>query len=1561
MRKELIVKSRSLVGTSDLTLLAPICPGLVPGSLEAVTYKTRIKRLLEALSVGRATSHEFALLRPFSDAVERVGKIHSVRVTVFEPEDKVLLAVSFDGTWEAYIRVLWQRVGALLDAIFCNTEGYVLAAESPYEAWAAWVDKVQRETCFYYGMPGLTVDDVHALRKEEALHRRRPASEAMDVAATRQTVRSAEDQAWDAARHTSPAALIETGRQALQSLSFVHRLTSLYPPGTPDGRCLKRAARELLREFIGLAERSHLADVVMHTGMKRFDEQLAWLLTPDEPPRRVPALPAAEPAYDKHDVQAGIVGGYADVTHGCLALLRVDSRAGAAALLRHLRACVTPSDVAPGASQAYVNVAFTYEGLRALGLGEAELETLPLEFRQGMEARASMLGDFRHNHPRRWRRPPRWNGLTRPTAPSPGSDGERVDLATVHAVVQFRARLAQVDLERPDDDWVTDKLHAIGAGLAALDAVHGDVHIVSIEPMRRHRMTVNGASKVREHFGFADGESDPSIAPTPVPHVYDNQVHLGELLLGYDNQADFAADAPVPPLLKNGSFLVVRKLRQDVAALDEALSSAVQNLPAGISLGEKQLLERMMGRAQDGQPLVPGRGGNDFDFGDDPMGRACPFHSHVRRANPRPLGDEELPMPPGERFPRLARRGMSYGPTYDRSPAPDPKRNQAERGLVFMAYNARIGEQFEVVQRWLTGGNSSGGYSGQSDPFIGVAPNGQKRFFRFEDGGRVVSIALDGAEQPLCDPRPFVQVEWGAYLFAPSISSLDRLGNAALGAGGPVWSAQRGLELLAALPWSDPRHASAKEIDDWKAALEDAEAVEKFQSADLWAAMRGEGGRQLVRPGAAAVPLDGVLRSPYGVLVTRPELARQVLSEPACYSVGGYRERMAASIGEIFLGQDPDTAGPADPKVKATNQAIMALTSAEGFELCFAAVSATLARMTAEERGLAGQTNRPRWELNLNLREVTDEALQRLCQEWFGLEPPEFLPGAQRWDLDFHTVPRYPGHFMPPSRYIFQPHPGDFVVARGQAVGRRLTEAMRALVQRHHDAGTLPRRSGRPRTQAPIPKVVFAQFAADFDVDQVARYLVGVLMGMLPTLEGNLGRVMDEWLRDGSFWRLRQQLLELAVPIDLNSARRVLLGPLADAMRLRPSPELIWRTATTDTLLGGVEVRRGDKVVVSQVACTHAQLAGGSAADLSAVFGGHRKAAVQPAGEPTHACPGYMAAMGALLGTLAGLLGTALPMRPSPARLAVNFEGPTFPAPPVAAPPKPLVDRDADAQMHRIKQAGQAPAQGWLLAEGDSWFDDIARPDSGPVASLLGMLEQNHQYRAESLAQAGDSLKDLLCRPQIDAFTAKLRRMVALGRPPRFILLSAGGNDVVQEKLLPLVHERSKVQGTQWLVTDVVEATVGVNMAADLKTLIGHYIAICRSMVDAPVPIFIHGYDYPVPDGRNLVGVAKSSISWLYPVLATRLHYGKLVERKAVMQDLIDCLNVMQDRVANELTQGGWPVGHIDLRGTLDRGAGYQLDWANELHPTAGGFAKLAARVSDWLDNYLLSTRLYAS
>src|SRR5438105_14538556 len=50
----------------------------------------------------------------------------------------------------------------------------------------------------------------------------------------------------------------------------------------------------------------------------------------------------------------------------------------------------------------WVTVAFTWNGLRALGVDEASLATFPEEFRQGMVARAEVLGDTGANHPDHW-------------------------------------------------------------------------------------------------------------------------------------------------------------------------------------------------------------------------------------------------------------------------------------------------------------------------------------------------------------------------------------------------------------------------------------------------------------------------------------------------------------------------------------------------------------------------------------------------------------------------------------------------------------------------------------------------------------------------------------------------------------------------------------------------------------------------------------------------------------------------------------------------------------------------------------------------------------------------------------------------------------------------------------------------------------------------------------------------------------------------------------------------------------------------------------------------------
>src|SRR5262249_53567148 len=52
--------------------------------------------------------------------------------------------------------------------------------------------------------------------------------------------------------------------------------------------------------------------------------------------------------------------------------------------------------------QRWVSVAFTWQGLRALGADEPSLATFPEEFRQGMAARAQVLGDTGRNSPDKW-------------------------------------------------------------------------------------------------------------------------------------------------------------------------------------------------------------------------------------------------------------------------------------------------------------------------------------------------------------------------------------------------------------------------------------------------------------------------------------------------------------------------------------------------------------------------------------------------------------------------------------------------------------------------------------------------------------------------------------------------------------------------------------------------------------------------------------------------------------------------------------------------------------------------------------------------------------------------------------------------------------------------------------------------------------------------------------------------------------------------------------------------------------------------------------------------------
>lgn len=1248
MQKELVVKGRSLTGTSDLTLLAPIIPGLV-SSLDSLTYKTRVKRLLKTLQGGRVAMHEYSAFRPLSDAVERVAAIHSFRVVVLEPEDKVLLAVTFDGTWESYIRVLWQKVGTLLDIIFCNTEGYVVSTGS-FEEWTGWVRRVQVETSFFYNTHALTVDDVAYLRGEERIHREPGRGASQDLLATRHHVQSAESIAW-AASHEG-VGFLDALRQGLQSLAVLFRMTDSYLPGTADGDILRRASRDLLVEFISLAYSTQLPPELAAAMKVRFGRQLAWLAQDPEPPRPLPALPARIDTDSLAQVQAGILWPYDGMTHGCLLLIAIDDCGAGASLLDHLIAMTTTESnkaLNPGLA---VNVSVSYEGLRALGLSEAQLELFPQEFREGMQARASMLGDFRANHPRRWRLPVRnWDSAA--TDPQ-----QRIELSAVHLVVQLRiaSLAAEIDPAQP-----RHPLHPIIQSIVnEPDSAtrRAGVRLLSVQGMNR---LFNGHKQVMEHFGFPDGGSDPVFDQADAGGTYKNQVHLGEFLIGRDNEVDSARPPATPAerersaWLYDGSFLVVRKLSQHVERLHNVLIRAC----AETGLARAAILGKMMGRALDGTPLAdPGAAGNDFNYASDADGSRCPFHAHIRRSNPRTPDPDQVvfgpPQPPGGRHPRLMRRGMSYGPAcvLPTQPATRAIDDGTERGLVFMAYNASISEQFEVIQRWISGGNSAGGHSRQSDPFLGVPDWNEQRTYRFEEAGVAQRMTLDSAPDVGQEPEPLVRLEWGMYLFTPALPALRKLRDVAAAGRAPVpaWSAKEGEVAVQELLRREHEHGPTAAVLEWKALLEDPDAQEKFRSAGVWAAIRSHHA--------------GVLRTSYGVLVADRSLVLQVLGDTqGGYSVSGYRDRMLESIGEIFLGLDAAADGQYQRQSAAANLAISAIGKQQAFELTLRLTRQVLAEFIVVEQQAAAMRQLPRWELNLDAKEVVDKVLATLCQEWFGLPADPngsiLVPGSWRWDWRDDEPPIYPAHFAAPSRYIFQPRPGKDVQDYGRRIGVALTKAIARFIAPYRAAGSVPQTPAA--ADAPIAKAILGAFpGAQFD-GLTARTLCGALMGFLPTVDGNFRLSLNEWLRDASFWSLRAAWSDRRDLAEFARAEALLHGPLVRAMQLRPSPELVWRRATRDGLrIGKVDVHKGDLIVTSLVSAAHQCLASGSS-DVSPIFGGDRSSA----GHPTHACPGYQAGMGVLLGLLSGLLDVAHSTRASPVPLAFTFEGPT----PVAVQP----------------------------------------------------------------------------------------------------------------------------------------------------------------------------------------------------------------------------------------------------------------------------------------------------
>lgn len=1556
MQPEFEVRTPSLAASTELLVMAPIRAGFVPG-LDTVTYKSRVQTLLRQLHAGRQGLHEYRPLRAVSDAVERVGVIRSLRVAVVEgrneTDDRILLSVHFDGSYEAYARTIWQRAARLLDLIFCNSEAYVTGWDHSFDDWNAWIRSVQVPTPFFYASPGLTFQDQTYL----LMHERRDRGGAGDeTARTRIAVPTAEEIAWSIlSRELDPTkrddeqgaggSLVRTEkfRQNLGALAALYRLADWYRPDTPDGAVLRNAAHELLPQLVDAFDRAGhnrtLAEAVEIAARRQLERPLAWFRTglDDVPPARGGTeLPEHSPQpLPADDVQGGILAPFEGAPDGAMVLLAFDGPAAASAFLGGFQTTTLDGKDTPADTQL-VNLALTLEGLRTCGLTAAQLDAWPPEFRQGMAARAGLLGDVRWNHPRRWVLPRRNGGL--PPNPTRNDSGlAPVPLESVHAIVQFR--------RRPSAGKRSDAVAAIAKAIEHLPRTFSGVTLLSVQWLARQ---FQGKDAV-DHFGYMDGQSQPRYDSPPPDSTYSNQVHLGEVLVGYPNAADRECDLAVnrdpeiSSLLRNGSFLVVRKLRQDVTGFHDAVKQAAD--ATGIT--DAEIRARMMGRrpadapAHRGEPLAEmGSGGiNDFDYRGDEHGDITPLAAHIRRANPRSSTlDTEFPKPPpGGRPPRIVRRSLSYGPPLPADGNPD----DIDRGLVFMAYNASIAEQFEVIQGWLAGGNSSRGYSGAACPFLGVPEAGRNRNFRFLNGTKTVHMTLDGSDDLGAEPKPLVSLQWGLYAFAPSRSAQARLAEIAKGAGATAtlpWSVDRGQQLIDRLRRKEADAGAVAGAAAWKAALEDPEPVARFDSASIWAAVRQLHG--------------GLLRIPYGVLVATPELVDEVLRNETRYTVAGYRRRLvAAGMGPIFLGRDAD-----DPQYArlsaACNQAVEDIGMAQAFADGRNAALAWLDSWLGYAEAIARDYGDPTWEASVDPRELVAQTLANLCETWFGLNDTTTAAGGrqlfQRGVLDWEWRPGdpvfYPGHFTAASRATFQPEPSAEVMRLAAEHGHALTSALTEFITAE----------GATSITAPVTRAVLDDLWKASPQDAV-HTIAGALMGFLPTTEGVLRRVLTEWTRDGTLLELsgRVQGVDLT---NWDTAGPIVSPVLRRAMKFRPVPEQIWREAKTAHRLEGaggtsIEVHPGDKLVLGQVSATHAQLEQGKAADVFAMFGGHRGA-----GQPTHACPGYGAAIGAMVGLVTALLGPSRGgLAPSTAGVLV-FRGTT----------QHPVEQATPSWQKAMSAVGPGKNRR-LLGFGDSWLRfqiENSTTGSDLMRALADLGYDTRNFAPNGSAKQGYRLA--LMAQELPSngksIYGTLRKLVKAGTPPFAVLLGAGGNDFIDGSVSTSPLTGCLPTGTG-SVLDRVLNRKGANPAHDqqhlsdfLGSMTGHLTFIVTELARAgggigsptQVPIVVHAYDHPWPNGEKYISLM---CPWLEPSFERKgYNSADLTTTAGLMSTFIDQLNNAYAHTINTLAGTGIRVTFVRLTGVLAatpeyQQSGFKAVWKNEMHPNKTGFAALAAHL----------------
>ena len=430
------------------------------------------------------------------------------------------------------------------------------------------------------------------------------------------------------------------------------------------------------------------------------------------------------PALDFDDIQSPVLRRRPAPYCGCHALLKVNDPAQGRALLTVLIPHVV-SAAQYGSREAWVALGITHAGLRALGLPQRCLDSFPLAFRQGMAARAGILGDVGENAPEHW-------------DPPYGTDDVHIALTL---------------LSTTDQVW----RQSLATARAHLDALPG-VHLL----LREDFAQLPGG---RTPLGYRDGISFPHIQgndPNPIASP-EASIAAGEFILGYPGEAGRHLPMPQPEVLgRNGTFVGFCKLGLRVAAFRRYLQA---NATARHS--QDMLAAKLMGRWPSGAPLVLApekddpelaedlRRVNDFAYTNDPMGLSCPLGSHIRRMNPR---DTRLNVMTDVRIHRIIRHGTAYGPELPPGVTQD---DDQDRGIFFLFISATVPETFEFLKaEWANNGNFLG-LGEQRDPIAGR-----------HSGDSVFTLPMRPVRRRLHQLEDFSITRGGEYCFMPGLSAL---------------------------------------------------------------------------------------------------------------------------------------------------------------------------------------------------------------------------------------------------------------------------------------------------------------------------------------------------------------------------------------------------------------------------------------------------------------------------------------------------------------------------------------------------------------------------------------------------------------------------------------------------------------------------------------------------------------------------------------------------------------------------------------------------------------------